>query len=130
MRMRIYSNQLLANVALLKQVLEERGISCEIRREYLSMVSGEVPPIETWPELWILDKSRASEAGQRHRSRVWATVCALSGRKVAMRPTEPCGRSRMRTRTGAWSKSGPECRADPGAAGCVAGDAARTWRGC
>ncbi len=62
--MRIYSNQLLANVALLKQVLEERGISCEIRREYLSMVSGEVPPIETWPELWILDKSRASEAGQ------------------------------------------------------------------
>ena len=61
---KVYSGPVLANVALLKDVLESYGIGCEIRGEYLGGAAGELPPIETWPELWILDESQAEPASE------------------------------------------------------------------
>ena len=61
---RIYTGPVLANLAIVRDVLESYGIECETRREYLGGAAGELPPIETWPELWIFDESRVEQARQ------------------------------------------------------------------
>ncbi|MGA9773123.1 MAG: DUF2007 domain-containing protein [Blastocatellia bacterium] len=43
-----------AEAGLLKGLLAGRGIACEIRGEYLSMASGELPFTECHPELWVV----------------------------------------------------------------------------
>ena len=60
--MRIYSAPVLAQVAHMQQVLEMNGIECHIQGEYRSGAAGEIPPIETWPELWVVDPSDVEEA--------------------------------------------------------------------
>jgi hypothetical protein len=44
-----------ANIEMLKGLLEEMEIRCMIRNEYLSSAMGEMPFLETSPELWILN---------------------------------------------------------------------------
>ena len=47
-----------------KNILESEGIPCEIRNEHLGSVMGEVPFVEVWPQLWIvndLDYDRAQQ---------------------------------------------------------------------
>ncbi len=61
---RVYTGPVLANLAIIRDVLESYGIACETRREYLGGAAGELPPIETWPELWVFDESRAEQARQ------------------------------------------------------------------
>jgi hypothetical protein len=55
---RIYSSQSHMVVALLKNILEASGISCVIRNELLAGAAGELPPIECWPELWVMDDNQ------------------------------------------------------------------------
>jgi hypothetical protein len=43
-----------AQAGLLKGLLTGSGIDCEIRGEYLSMASGELPFAECYPELWVV----------------------------------------------------------------------------
>ena len=63
--MRVYSSPVLANVAVLKDVLETHGIGSEIRGEYRGSVgAGFIPAGESWPELWVLDESKVEEAEQ------------------------------------------------------------------
>ena len=59
---RVYSAPVLANVTIFKDALESAGIACEIRRAHLGGAAGELPPGETWPELWILDASMVEQA--------------------------------------------------------------------
>lgn len=40
----------------LKDLLEEKGITCLIKNEYLTGGVGELPPTEVWPELWVANK--------------------------------------------------------------------------
>jgi len=42
-------------VVYLKQILEDHGIQCVVKNEYLVGAVGEIPPTECWPELWVLD---------------------------------------------------------------------------
>ena len=35
--------------------LEERGIQCVVKNDYLGGGVGELPVNECWPELWVLD---------------------------------------------------------------------------
>ncbi len=60
---RVYSAPVLALVENVKNVLELNGIESTISNQYLSAVVGEVPPIETWPQLWVKeeDAERAKE---------------------------------------------------------------------
>ena len=44
-----------ANIEMLKDLLEEVEIRCMIRNEYLSSAMGEIPFLESSPELWILN---------------------------------------------------------------------------
>ena len=47
-----------------KNLLEAEGIPCQIRNEHLGSIMGEMPFVETWPELWVvndLDFDRATQ---------------------------------------------------------------------
>jgi hypothetical protein len=46
----------------LKNVLSTYGIVAVVKNSYLSGAVGELPPIECWPELWVVDDARAEEA--------------------------------------------------------------------
>lgn len=49
-------------VDILREMLESEGIACVVKNRDLSVAAGEVPPIETWPSLWVVDDARADEA--------------------------------------------------------------------
>ncbi len=38
-----------------KNLLEAEGIRCQVRNEHLGSIMGEMPFVETWPELWVLN---------------------------------------------------------------------------
>ncbi len=59
---RIYSTQDTLMLGHLRNVIKAHGIECVIRNEHLATAAGELPPIECWPELWIVDDSRYNEA--------------------------------------------------------------------
>ncbi len=47
-----------------KNLLEAEGIPCQIRNEHLGSIMGEMPFVEVWPELWVvndLDFDRATQ---------------------------------------------------------------------
>ena len=47
-----------------KNVLESEGIPCRLKNEHLGSIVGEIPFVEVWPELWIindLDFDRAQQ---------------------------------------------------------------------
>lgn len=48
----------------LRQVLEDHGIRCLIKNEYLAGGLGELPFNECWPELWVLDEADHRYAGE------------------------------------------------------------------
>jgi len=49
-------------VDILREMLEANGIACVVKNRALSVAAGEVPPIETWPSLWVVDDAQADEA--------------------------------------------------------------------
>lgn len=57
-------------VGSLKDVLERHGIRCLIRNEHLQGAAGELPPIECWPEIWVLE----DETYERAREILQATL--------------------------------------------------------
>ena len=47
-----------------KNLLQSEGIACEIRNQHLGSIIGEMPFVEVWPQLWIvndLDFDRAQQ---------------------------------------------------------------------
>ncbi|NQT34638.1 DUF2007 domain-containing protein [bacterium] len=58
----IYSHQNSTSVYLMKNVLENFDIQCEIRNEALASVVGQYNPFNTWIELWIMDDAKYDEA--------------------------------------------------------------------
>lgn len=53
---RVFSSEFLAEVAHLKNLLEQAGIVCTIRNEQLSGGLGEIPFLDCLPELWVDDR--------------------------------------------------------------------------
>jgi hypothetical protein len=52
----------LAEIGHYRDVLEQEGIACIVRNQHLSGALGEVPFLETWPELCVMrdeDEARA-----------------------------------------------------------------------
>lgn len=52
---KVFSAQNFIEVAFWRNYLEQQGICCQIKNEFLGGAAGELPPIECWPELWIED---------------------------------------------------------------------------
>ena len=40
---------------LLKEILAHEGINCTLRNDQLSSAIGEIPFVECYPELWVID---------------------------------------------------------------------------
>ena len=59
---KIYSNQDILMVGHLRNVLESCGIDSVIRNTDLAGGVGELPPIECWPELWVVEDARYADA--------------------------------------------------------------------
>ena len=55
--LKVFSAQNSFEVHNLKNVLESQGVKCVIRGENLRTGIGDLPPIECWAELWIVDGS-------------------------------------------------------------------------
>jgi hypothetical protein len=49
-------------VAHLRNVLEAEGIACVIRNDRLAGALGEIPFVECWPELWVVENLYAIKA--------------------------------------------------------------------
>jgi hypothetical protein len=49
-------------IAHLRNVVGLHGINCVTRKLDLATAAGELPPVECWPELWIIDDERFAEA--------------------------------------------------------------------
>jgi hypothetical protein len=63
------------DVQLLKGLLEQEGILCTIKNEYLSIAIGDIPPAECYQELWLLDADDYPRAKEILDS--WNTVTPL-----------------------------------------------------
>ena len=59
---RIYSAKDPLMVGHLKNVLATFGIQCVAKNVDLISAAGELPPIECWPELWLIDDAKFSRA--------------------------------------------------------------------
>jgi hypothetical protein len=59
---KVYSAKDPLMVGHLRNVLVLHGIECVTRKLDLTTAAGELPPVECWPELWIIDDERLSEA--------------------------------------------------------------------
>jgi len=58
----IYSAPNLALAGYVKQALEDNGIRCRLRNEFLAGAMGELPPIECWPQVCIDDAALEAQA--------------------------------------------------------------------
>lgn len=50
---KVYASQTLWMVTNVKNLLEARHISCEIRNEYAQGGVGELSFVDAWPEVWV-----------------------------------------------------------------------------
>ena len=76
-------------VAQARSAVELSGIECIVRNEYAGGAIGELAPIDTWPELWVVSDSEFAKATQlleqQHaRTKLDEWKCDLCG---AMSPT-------------------------------------------
>lgn len=53
----VYSAANISLVSIFQSMLEERGIKCWIKNDALLTGIGEIPPIETWPQLCVEDEN-------------------------------------------------------------------------
>ena len=51
-------------VAQARSAVELAGIECIVRNEYAGGAIGELAPIDTWPELWVMEDDESAEATQ------------------------------------------------------------------
>ena len=60
--MLVYTSPDLPMVGHLKNILESFDIPCTIRKQFSSAAVGEIPPVECWPELWVVDFRQVERA--------------------------------------------------------------------
>lgn len=58
----VYSAKDPLMIGHLKNVLTAAGIRCVTKKLDLISAAGELPPIDCWPELWVVDDDRAGRA--------------------------------------------------------------------
>lgn len=100
---KLYSAQDPLMIGHLRNVLESQGIECVVKNTYLAGAMGEIPPIECWPELWVVEDAQyyvAADALEKAMSPVEAVKkpwrCGKCGEEIEGQFTEcwNCGSSR------------------------------------
>lgn len=59
---RLVSAPNLVLATLWADMLTHAGIDATVQRPYASSIAGELPPDQTWPEVWVMDDSRLEAA--------------------------------------------------------------------
>ena len=59
---KVYGSHDPIQIAQLRSLLEANHIECITRNDFLMGGAGELPVMETWPELWVLDNARYAQA--------------------------------------------------------------------
>ena len=59
---RVYSAKDPLMISHLKNVLAAAGIRCVARNVDLISAAGELPPVDCWPELWVIDDEKFGRA--------------------------------------------------------------------
>jgi hypothetical protein len=59
---KVHTADSILEIAHLRNVLESEGIACVIRNDRLGGAIGEIPFVECWPELWIVENGYAIKA--------------------------------------------------------------------
>jgi len=53
---RVYASPTPLMTGFVQGILEQAGIGCVLKNQFLNSASGELPVNETWPELWVRDE--------------------------------------------------------------------------
>jgi hypothetical protein len=61
---KIYTSQDRLLVEYVKAMLESHGFDCVLKNQFLSSGVGDLPPVECWPEVWLLQDAQASHAAK------------------------------------------------------------------
>ena len=59
---RVFSSHDPVLAGYLRTMLEEHGIACLVKNEFLLGGVGELPPTECWPELWVVEDGQEARA--------------------------------------------------------------------
>lgn len=59
---KFYSDYNQIKLRQIKALLDDAGIPCFVKNEYIQGASGEIPPHETLPEIWLIDYQWAPKA--------------------------------------------------------------------
>ena len=51
----VYTHENRLMVLNVRNILSEHGIEVVVNKEYASSAAGGLPPIDTWPEVWIVN---------------------------------------------------------------------------
>ena len=111
---RIHSAKDPLMIGHLKNVLATFGIKCVAKNVDLMSAAGELPPVECWPELWVVDDEkvvrprsilRKTLAPVQSVKRPWA--CAGCGETIEGQFSEcwNCGRDRSGRMPQRWVRS-------------------------
>ncbi|MCE5262382.1 MAG: DUF2007 domain-containing protein [Deltaproteobacteria bacterium] len=96
----VYSASNVALASIFQNILEGYGIRCWMKNDFLSAGSGEIPPIECWPQICVADedffeaKRIVDEELSRKETAGWK--CHSCGEDIEGQFTEcwNCGRAR------------------------------------
>jgi putative signal transducing protein len=111
---RIYSAKDPLMIGHLKNVLATFGIRCLTKKLDLISAAGELPPIECWPELWVIDDEKVAKAKRILKKtlaplasvkRSW--VCVGCGENIEGQFSEcwNCGRDRFGAKPRRWLRA-------------------------
>ena len=67
---KVYSAENIVMSGYVKSLLESCNIECMIKNQLLAGAIGEIPPIECWPEVWIMDDEDYSDAMELIKSAI------------------------------------------------------------
>jgi rubrerythrin len=59
---KVFTNESLVLVSHVRNILQQAGIATLVKNERLAGALGEIPYLETWPELWVVEQQQAERA--------------------------------------------------------------------
>lgn len=80
---KVFTAENIVMTGFIKSLLESANIQCVIKNLGLSGAIGEIPPIECWPEIWIMNDDDFKEAmeiiksvnNNRVNDNLWTCSC-------------------------------------------------------
>jgi hypothetical protein len=72
---KVYGSDNSIEIAHLRSLLESSHIKCITRNDFLQGAAGELPMMECWPEIWVLEDAQQEQA----RTLVEAFLLSSSG---------------------------------------------------